>query len=78
MGIMTENHVSEQDIENVLKLLDGFGQSEVSRLKVTTSEELEQGETVGRHHLGRCDIGSPWATGQAFDVLEDADHAGCN
>ena len=75
---MAENHASEQDIENVLKLLDGFGQSEVSRFKVTASENLEPGQTVGRHHLGRCDIGSPWATGQAFDVLEDADNPSCN
>lgn len=69
---MEEKHASEQDIENVLKLLDSFGQSEVGRFKVTASDELAPGETVGKHHLGRCDIGSPWATGQAFDVLEDA------
>lgn len=61
----------EMDIENMIKLLDGFAQSEESRLKVTASEELEQGEMKKQYHHGRCDIGSPWAKGLAFDVLED-------
>ena len=71
------DNVNEQDIDNVLKLLDGFAQSDVSRFKVTTSEDVAPGETIGKHHYGRCDIGSPWATGQAFDVLEDVDNPDC-
>lgn len=63
--------INEIDIENMLKLLDGFVQSEESRLKVTTSEDLQQGETQKQYHHGRCDIGSPWAKGLAFDVLEE-------
>lgn len=63
----------DMDIENMIKLLDGFAQSEESRLKVTASEELEQGETRKQYHHGRCDIGSPWAKGLCFDVLEDAE-----
>lgn len=59
------------DIENMIKLLDGFAQSEESRLKVTASEKLAQGEMVKQYHHGRCDIGSPWAKGLWFDVLED-------
>lgn len=58
------------DIDNIIKLLDNFAQSDTGRLKVFTSEEMEQGETLSVHHLGRCDIGSPWARGCAFDVLE--------
>ncbi|MCI7789280.1 MAG: hypothetical protein MR531_00625 [Lachnospiraceae bacterium] len=63
--------INNTDIENMLKLLDGFAMSEESRLKVTASEELPQGEAKKQYHHGRCDIGSPWAKGTAFDVLED-------
>ena len=66
-----EEQINEIDIENMLKLLDGFAQSEESRLKVTTSKDLQQGESRKQYHHGRCDIGSPWAKGLAFDVLED-------
>ena len=61
----------EKDIENMIKLLDGFAQSEESRLKIIRSEELAKGETTKQYHHGRCDIGSPWAKGLCFDVLED-------
>ena len=63
--------INNTDIENMLKLLDGFAMSEESRLKVTASEELPQGEAKKQYHHGRGDIGSPWAKGTAFDVLED-------
>lgn len=63
----------DMDIENMIKLLDGFAQSEESRLKVMISDELEQGETRKQYHHGRCDIGSPWAKGLSFDVLEDVE-----
>ena len=66
-----EEQINETDIESMLKLLDGFAQSEESRLKVTTSKDLQQGEARKQYHHGRCDIGSPWAKGLAFDVLED-------
>ena len=30
------------------------------------------GEVISRsYHHGRCDVGSPWARGEAFDVLEE-------
>ncbi len=64
-------HTKDIDIENMVKLLDSFAQSGESRLKVTASEKLQQGETKKQYHHGRCDIGSPWAKGTAFDVLED-------
>lgn len=62
--------VDQNDIENMLKILDGFANSEESRLKVETTEEIPQGTAQKQYHHGRCDIGSPWAKGQAFDVLE--------
>ena len=65
------DNVSEKDIENVLKILDGFCMAEESRMKVEVSENLADGDVERKHHHGRCDIGSPWACGTAFDVLED-------
>lgn len=61
----------DMDMENMIRLLDGFAQSEESRLKITISEKLEQGETRKQYHHGRCDIGSPWAKGLCFDVIEE-------
>lgn len=62
---------SERDIENVLKILDGFCESGEGRMKLEMSEEMESGEVEQLYHHGRCDIGSPWACGTPFDVLED-------
>lgn len=64
------DNVDKNDIENMLKILDGFANSEESRLKVETTESIPQGTAQKQYHHGRCDIGSPWAKGQAFDVLE--------
>lgn len=59
----------EDDIDNILAILDDFGRSDTSRLKINVSEEIGQGESARQYHLGRCDIGSPWACGTPFDVL---------
>lgn len=69
--------VSEEDIENMLAILENFGQSEVSRLNVSVSEEMTAGKSAKISHHGRCDVGSPWARGDAFDVLEDSQEPGC-
>ncbi len=64
----------EKDIENVLAILEQFGKSETSRLKIETenvTEPEEEGAVKRAYHLGRCDIGSPWACGTPFDVLEE-------
>jgi hypothetical protein len=61
----------EQDVETLVALLDGFARTEGGRLKVNVVEG--QGELVSRqYHHGRCDVGSPWACGTAFDVLDDS------
>lgn len=65
------NNTSEKDIDNLLKILDGFCDAGESRMKLQMSEDLEIGDTKHEYHHGRCDIGSPWAKGTAFDVLED-------
>lgn len=59
------------DIERVIAMLDGFVASEESRMKIDVSDEAADGEVIKKYHHGRCDIGSPWANGCAFDVLED-------
>lgn len=69
---MGENNTSEKDIDNLLKILDGFCAADESRMKIEVSEDLSFGEVQHAYHHGRCDIGSPWAKGTAFDVLEDS------
>lgn len=60
---------SKQEIEDVLAMLEGFGKSDVSRLKINVAEG-EEGSVKKQYHHGRCDVGSPWACGTPFDVLE--------
>lgn len=58
------------DVDEIIALLDGYTNAGGSRLKLNVVEG--QGEVLSRqYHHGRCDIGSPWACGTAFDVLED-------
>lgn len=68
---MSSDDVSQEDLDAVLELLENFGKSEESRFKVVMSDEIEQGKSEKQYHLGRCDVGSPWAKGKAFDVLPD-------
>lgn len=64
---LKENH-EQKEIEDMVKLLDGFASSNDSRLKIKMSDELDEGVTKREYHHGRCDIGSPWACGTAFDA----------
>lgn len=59
--------------EDLIKALDSMMDSGVSRLKIDMSEEISDGEMEKRYHHGRCDVGSPFATGKLFN-FED----GCN
>lgn len=65
---MNNEKKSEHQIDDMIKLLDSFAASEGSRLKIDMSDEIPEGETKRAYHLGRCDIGSPWACGNAFDA----------
>ena len=58
------------DIDEIVKMLDAMAEGEVSRMKVETSEGVKEGEVKKSYHHGRCDVGSPFASGQLFD-LED-------
>ena len=60
---------AEGDIEALIALLDGRTKAGDSRIKVDVVEG--EGEVIARqYHHGRCDVGSPWACGTPFDVLE--------
>ena len=63
--------IDDKNLEQVITMLDGFAASDASRLKIAVSDEYAQGDVKREYHHGRCDIGSPWARGCAFDVLED-------
>ena len=57
------------DVEEIIALLDGYTRAGDSRIKIDVVEG--EGEVLSRqYHHGRCDVGSPWACGTAFDVLE--------
>ncbi len=61
--------VQEMDVDALVELLDGCIRAGESRIKVDVVEG--DGRFVSRqYHHGRCDIGSPWACGAAFDILE--------
>lgn len=65
----TETEAGAADIDALVALLDGCTQAGESRIKIDVVEG--GGEVVAReYHHGRCDIGSPWACGTAFDVIE--------
>ncbi len=51
------------DIEEIIKMLDQKTIDGVSRIKVIMDEEQPSGDVKEAYHLGRCDIGSPWADG---------------
>lgn len=58
-------------LEDVMKMLDSMAEAGVSRLKVEVSEDVEEGMSRKAYHHGRCDVGSPFATGKLFDLEED-------
>ena len=65
----TSNQVQDIDVDALVALLDGCTRSGESRIKLDVVEG--EGKVITRqYHHGRCDIGSPWACGTAFDVLE--------
>ena len=56
------------EVDDVIRMLDNMAQGGVSRIKVETSAEVSEGEVKKAYHHGRCDVGSPWACGTAFDA----------
>ena len=65
-----ERSIDAESVEDIVKMLDDYVMSGSSRMKLKVVEG--NGEVISKeYHHGRCDVGSPWAKGQAFDVLED-------
>lgn len=58
------------EIDDVIKMLDDLTEDGVSRIKVETSGEVAEGEQKKVYHHGRCDVGSPFATGKLYDAEE--------
>lgn len=61
----------KENIDDVIRILDGMTEKEISRMKIETSEKIKEGEAERAYHHGRCDVGSPFATGKLFDLEED-------
>ena len=58
------------EVDDVIRMLDNMAQGGVSRIKVETSEEVADGAVRKAYHHGRCDVGSPFATGKLFEAEE--------
>ena len=60
------------DIDEVIKMIDGKMESGVGRLKVSFDDEQEKDTVKEQYHLGRCDVGSPWAKGTVtnYDAID--------
>ena len=56
------------EIDDVIKMLDNMAEGGVSRIKVETSADISDGEVKKAYHHGRCDVGSPFASGKLFDL----------
>lgn len=52
------------DIDNIIELLDSKSESGISRISLNISETQEESSIQEVYHHGRCDVGSPWATGK--------------
>ncbi|MDO4187879.1 MAG: hypothetical protein Q4D29_02715 [Lachnospiraceae bacterium] len=56
--------ISEKDL---IAALDNMMTSGVSRLKIDVNDNVAEGDVEKKYHHGRCDVGSPFATGQLFN-----------
>ncbi len=62
--------VTMGEVDDVIKLLDSMAAGGVSRIKVETSTKVADGEVKKAYHHGRCDVGSPFATGKLLNAEE--------
>ena len=66
----------KENIDDVIRMLDGMVSKEISRMKIETSGDIsgdmtgetEEGEAKRTYHHGTCDVGSPFASGKLFDL----------
>jgi len=57
----------ELNEDELISALDSIMNSGVSRLKIDISDKMAEGEYEKKYHHGRCDVGSPFATGKLYD-----------
>lgn len=66
------NQEEASSVNDIIRILDSYVESGGGRMKLNVVDG--DGEVISKqYHHGRCDIGSPWAKGQAFDVLDCGD-----
>ena len=53
----------DRDIQAIIELLDNKTESGVSRIHIDVEEKMGNEAVKEQYHHGRCDVGSPWATG---------------
>ena len=70
-GNETGDNVNSVDIDNIVELLDQFAASGEGRMKLKVTEGNASEKVEKKYHHGRCDVGSRWAIGMAWDVIED-------
>lgn len=51
------------EVDNLISIIESQMNSGVSRLSLSTSEDVSDGSVNKIYHHGRCDVGSPFATG---------------
>lgn len=59
---------TEKELEEFIKMMDEKVDTGVGRIKVQTSNEHEAGTMEEVHHHGRCDVCSPYATGDTEEL----------
>lgn len=59
-----------QDIRNIIDMLDNFAEGNEGRMKIVMADNMEDESTKKEYHLGRCDVGSPWACGSPLEALD--------
>ena len=64
--------VNARDVRNIVELLDDFARSGEGRMRLKMSEDMNTTNTTKQYHHGRCDVGSPWATG-SLEPLDRTD-----
>ena len=64
---------TEQEIEEVIKMLDDKTSEGVSRIGVHRVETEREDFVRDVHHHGRCDIGSPFADGSVGNFCDKSD-----
>ncbi len=60
------------NLDSVIQMLDSMTAAGVSRIKVEVSDTVEEGRAEKAYHHGRCDVGSPFATGRLYDLEEES------